>query len=131
MDWFSPVFFLGFLFLPALWLGFKFYIDFFAYDRGTLTVGRIVPLACFVRYRVFVLNHGVEGAMRVLGGTGLRRGRWTFILPGIGFALAAFPYQAAELMSDARRRIALDLRITWRGQGGAYCSWWGCGTLYC
>jgi hypothetical protein len=122
MDSFSSVLFLGLLFLPTLWFGFRFHIDFFACDRSTLTVGRIVPLACFVLYGVFVLVHGVEGAMLALGETGLRRGGWTFILPGIGFALTAFPYQAAEMISDVRRRIS---------SGSAYyLGWVGWGILF-
>lgn len=117
MDLFSSVLFLVLLFLPTLWLGFRFYIDFLAYDRSALTVGRIVPLVFFMLYGVFVLSHGVEGAMRVLEDSGIRRGGWTFILPGIGFALATFPYQVAEITNNPLRLIS---------SGSAYyLAWFG------
>ena len=102
-----------FLIGPTVWLGFWYYIDFYSCGEKQLNAAMVIPLLGFMAYVAFVLIMGVEGTMEVLKDVGYKRGSWSFVFPGLGFAAAAFPYQVAERSVDF-------LQVSRHGEVGLY-----------
>jgi hypothetical protein len=103
---------LVFLVGPTLWLGFRYYRDFYSFGDTKAKPGTVIPLTALTMYVSFIVSFGVQDALQFFADDGFRRrGLWTFALPGLGFAMAAFPYQAAEYTSLIRHGLSSFPRL--------------------
>ncbi len=80
---------------PMAWFAYGYYVDFYAYGEP-LRLAQVIPLLGFALYLAFVLSVGFEETKQLFSATGFRSSSRAFLMPGLGFAMAAFPYQASE-----------------------------------
>ncbi len=110
----------GVLIAVSLFLFFvyKFYTDFYAYDRSTLTFREIIPAFLFIAYIIFTLIYGPHELMVKLDDIGFRRrGMFSQLLPMLGLSLAAFPRQVSELSGNYLRYEKAGLHYIFRALG--------------
>jgi hypothetical protein len=110
----------GVLLAISLYLFFvyKFYADFYAYDRSTLTSKEVIPSLLFVAYIIFSVTYGPHELMVKLDDIGFRRrGMFSQLLPMLGLTLAAFPRQVSELSGNYLRFERAGLHLIFRALG--------------
>ncbi|WP_199609849.1 hypothetical protein [Flocculibacter collagenilyticus] len=108
------------LVLPTLWLALHFYRDFYSVDKQSLATFQIVGCVCLISYVFIILGCGIESFLTLIVDEGYQRqiiGTWSFILPGIAFALVIFPYQASELCANymSLSQLKLNYYLRWLG----------------
>lgn len=82
-------------------LAYRFFRDFYLYDRDSLDYKIITPAMLFVGYVLFGINYGPYELMVDLNDRGYRRsGLFTQFLPLLGLILATFPYQVSEFSDN-------------------------------
>lgn len=101
-----------------IYLAYKFYRDFYVYDRSCLNYKVIVPAILFVGYIGFSLIYGPYELMVDLNDKGFRRnGLFTQLLPVIGLLLASFPYQVSEFSNNHLKLSKNGLNSIYRWGG--------------
>lgn len=80
------------------YFAFRYYVDFYIYDRSTLDGRILVPSLLFFLYALFLCIYGPGDLMDELNDEGIRStGLYTQILPLYGLIAASYPYQVSEL----------------------------------
>ena len=87
---------------PMLFLGYRYYIDYYKYEPK-VDVQQVIPIAIYIIYGSLIFSFGIDESMEFIRpGIGRSKQFLVFITPGIALSLAAFPYQASELIRNNR-----------------------------
>jgi len=103
---------------PTALFAYQYYVDIYSSEKVSIGFGIVIPVLLFMLYLVLVAFVGINGIMELFQDKGVRyKGLFTFLLPGIGFALAAFPYQATELSKYYISLSKYTLNLIYRSLG--------------
>jgi len=107
--------------IPVGWFTYKFYVDFYMYERKVSTFNQVIPFCLLVIYLAFLIINGAEESIHYFKDISGRRraiyGIWTFVMPSISFSCIIFPYQVSEVTKLYKELTSVNMNYVFRPIG--------------
>lgn len=93
---------------PMAWRSYCHYVDFYQWGQRQFSVWQLLPLALWFSYLIAVLILGPDVVKQMVAGGSRRGALAAFLYPGLGLALAAFPYSSSSAASHGGGSTPFD-----------------------